>query len=1087
MARTKIIRPDAEAMMARPRLFSLLDAYDGRPMLYICGPPGSGKTSLMSSYTAARRLCTLWYEIDEGDSDPAAFFHYLKLAAHHAMGRKITGLPSFDSGNSATIPEFGRRFFTALFPRLPLPAVIVFDNCQEIVDDAPFHELLVQSLPLMPPGLRIAVVSRDEPPPAYARLRANRLLGMIGGDELRLTKEEGETLVRLLGRDVPDLEAIAGLYRRTAGWIVGFQLLLERWDGNGPFFSPGRCGSKRIFSHFATEELHSYFHNEILSRCDSQTRTFLLRTALLPLMTTEVAARVSGMPSADRLLDALRRRNCFVTISPEDASSYQYHPLFRCFLVHEARKEYDQEEWRCRLQDTAVLLRETGQDEEAAVLLAEAKDWQGLSHLLHRLAPVFADQGRYRILSELLDQLPPDALQAEPGLLFWQGIMVMSRKPAAGRIILERAFAAFKEHNDAGGLFLTWSAIIDSFLYERDGLRGCDPWLAEFYVLLGRYGAIPAEVESRVVTSLVSVLVWRCPLPAKLTPWLERAEQLVLTGAADPTQSPLLCCHLAVYHSWIGSRGKAGLDLDLLDSYSGTDLPPMVAVIVHAIRAFRWVFCSFDESMAAVEKGLEISRDNGLHVFDLFLLANGFYCAHATGNRKRAIDFLAAIGQMLPSLGIGDRAHYHCLHAMKSAGEESWQVALAHARTCLQLAEQAGLYFPIAVAHVALLQICTALGEYTEAEEHLAVVLERGRTMGSLFLEFEGLLYGAQLYLEQNQDEQGLQYLEAAMRLGRKQDFFHVPWWVPRSVARLCCRALEAGIEPEYVQEFVRRRGLSLETPPVEIQAWPWAVKIYTLGRFQLVTNGRPVTFRGKAQQKPLLLLKALISFGGRGVKEGLIGDALWPDVDGDMQHQTLTTTLHRLRRLLGYREVITVQDGQLTLNPTLCWVDIWAFERLLGRAEKRNPDDTLGQRAMAEATALYQGEFLPELEDESWTIHTRERLRSRFLRLVEQRGTAFEKYHEFEEAILLYRKGLEVDPLVEQFYQRLMICYKAQGRTGEAVAVFQRCKKILGCMLGIEPSIETKRILKRTQPVVQRAVKTTNPPSPHSRQTRSP
>jgi len=37
-------------------------------------------------------------------------------------------------------------------------------------------------------------------------------------------------------------------------------------------------------------------------------------------------------------------------------------------------------------------------------------------------------------------------------------------------------------------------------------------------------------------------------------------------------------------------------------------------------------------------------------------------------------------------------------------------------------------------------------------------------------------------------------------------------------MARLCARALEAGVEVEYVRDLIRKRGLIPEEPPVEIE-----------------------------------------------------------------------------------------------------------------------------------------------------------------------------------------------------------------------------------------------------------------------------
>ena len=64
------------------------------------------------------------------------------------------------------------------------------------------------------------------------------------------------------------------------------------------------------------------------------------------------------------------------------------------------------------------------------------------------------------------------------------------------------------------------------------------------------------------------------------------------------------------------------------------------------------------------------------------------------------------------------------------------------------------------------------------------------------------------------------------------------------------------------------------------------------------------------------------------------------------------------------------------TLNPRLCRVDCWQFERLAARALTDN-DRTKkeGKTKIAQVSARYQGEFLPFLEDEPWSFAYRRHL----------------------------------------------------------------------------------------------------------------
>ena len=93
--------------------------------------------------------------------------------------------------------------------------------------------------------------------------------------------------------------------------------------------------------------------------------------------------------------------------------------------------------------------------------------------------------------------------------------------------------------------------------------------------------------------------------------------------------------------------------------------------------------------------------------------------------------------------------------------------------------------------------------------------------------------------------------------------------------------------------------------------------------------------------------------------------------------------------------------------------------------------------------------------------IPLQEKLRSRFLRAVLRLGAFYEDQGRFREASRHYERGLDIDPQVEEFYQRRMHCLQQQGQTAEAVALYKRCCNTLEKVFGVSPSQKTQTIYR--------------------------
>ena len=303
---------------------------------------------------------------------------------------------------------------------------------------------------------------------------------------------------------------------------------------------------------------------------------------------------------------------------------------------------------------------------------------------------------------------------------------------------------------------------------------------------------------------------------------------------------------------------------------------------------------------------------------------------------------------------------------------------------------------------------------------------------------------------QQGNETAAMESFKRVVSIARDNHYFDFSKQSAVPLAQLCARALACGFEVDYIQTLIHH--LRLAAPDESCgELWPWHMRIYSLGRFRVELDSSP-GIEHVLSGKPLELMKALVALGGRMVSIDELALWLWPDQEGDSACNSLNVTLYRLRKLVGCKMILQ-QDKKLRLNPALCWVDVWELERLLLSADGVNGYSKMAAQ-VDRALVLYEGLFLAEDEDLVWAMQLRERMRSRFSRFLLAVGEHSRSVGDYKRCIELYRRGLEVDALAEELYQRLMVVLAESGNVAEAIIVYQRCERMLDALLGVSPSL---------------------------------
>ncbi len=244
-------------------------------------------------------------------------------------------------------------------------------------------------------------------------------------------------------------------------------------------------------------------------------------------------------------------------------------------------------------------------------------------------------------------------------------------------------------------------------------------------------------------------------------------------------------------------------------------------------------------------------------------------------------------------------------------------------------------------------------------------------------------------------------------------------------------------------------------------------VRVRLFGGLEVTTPDGVVPDRAWKKRKARLLFMMLVTKQGRDVPRDILLECLWPDMTEESARNNFYVIWSTMKRALApagrgapcpYVEHV---GGICRIVRPLVRSDLDDFDQTMAEFEEAEAGSNLDV-ALAKVRRLreiYRADLLPSEIYDDWFRPIRDRYRVHFGNAMLRISRMCRDAGDLEHAVEYVRAGLEYDPWREDLYQAAIRYQIDIGQRSGAVDMFMACRAKLSEDLGLDPSVETRKL----------------------------
>jgi len=243
-------------------------------------------------------------------------------------------------------------------------------------------------------------------------------------------------------------------------------------------------------------------------------------------------------------------------------------------------------------------------------------------------------------------------------------------------------------------------------------------------------------------------------------------------------------------------------------------------------------------------------------------------------------------------------------------------------------------------------------------------------------------------------------------------------------------------------------------------------LRVLALGPLQVSIGARVVEASAWGSARPRELLVYLLMHPDGKTKEQ-VGLVFWPDASAPQVRNNFHVTLHRLRKVLGNPNWVTLAGDRYRIDPAAVEeFDVAAFEREVGSARRAvvRGGGAVDIAALERALARYRGDFLDGEPVGDWHLEHRDQLQRVYVDALMELGSRYVEEERHAKAADVFRRVLARDELHEEALRALMRALAEAGERSQALRAYRHFAARLREELEAEPEEETMQLSEQLQ-----------------------